>query len=172
MPASPIFSDCAFKSFLKSKLISSKSTTPSIEALSYNEENALLYTAGYILKAIRKKFKRSSHPLKQDLMLCLSESADDNGDTSDHQSLDWTHLLDQSGGLQYISDMTYRLMGAVEICVQNVFNKELRQTDDSRAKLVLDILTNENVLFFWSMLAVHWCEDEADELLQQLRKSG
>ena len=63
IPASPIFfqyvSDCAFKRFLKSKLTSviSKSTTPgpSIDALNYNEENALRYTAGYVLKAIRKK---------------------------------------------------------------------------------------------------------------------
>ena len=177
IPASPIFfqyvSDCAFKRFLKSKLTSviSKSTTPgpSIDALSYNEENALRYTAGYVLKAIRKKIKRSSHPLKEDVMLCVSELADDVGDASEHESSDWTHLLDRSGGLQYVNDMTYRLMGAVEICVRNVFTtKGLHQTVDLKDKLVLDIITDENVLFFWSMLAVNWCDDEADLLLTMI----
>ena len=64
----------------------SKSITPasSIEALSYNEENALRYTAGYVPKAIRK---RRGHPLKQDMMLCLSEFADDNEDNRDHRGL-------------------------------------------------------------------------------------
>ena len=35
-------------------------------------------------------------------------------------------------------------------------------------KLVLDIITDENVLFFWSMLAVNWCDDEADLLLTMI----
>ena len=74
IPASPIFfqyvSDCAFKRFFKSKLTSviSKSTTPdpSIDALSYNEENALRYTAGYVLKAIRKnKNKKIQSSIKR-----------------------------------------------------------------------------------------------------------
>ena len=69
--------------------------------------------------------------LKEDVMLCVSELADDVGDASEHESSDWTHLLDRSGGLQYVNDMTYRLMGAVEICVRNVFTtKGLHQTDD------------------------------------------
>ena len=61
-------------------------------------------------------------------MLCISVLADDNGDASEHESSDWTHLLDRSGGLQCVGDMTYRLIGAVEICVRNVFtNKGLHQ---------------------------------------------
>ena len=47
-------------------------------------------------------------------MLCVSELADDVGDASEHESSDWTHLLDRSGGLQYVNDMTYIPTPAVD----------------------------------------------------------
>ena len=45
-------------------------------ALDYQEMNALRYSAGYVIRAVRKKIKRSSHPLKNEIALCTEELID------------------------------------------------------------------------------------------------
>ena len=48
------------------------------ESLSYEENNAIRYAAGYIPRALRSKLKRSNHPLKEDLILRLLDLTDDS----------------------------------------------------------------------------------------------
>ena len=66
----PIFyqfvSDRAFKELMKAHFIVEQSpANVCIQELSYGEENALRYAAGYIPRALRRKLERSSHPLKR-----------------------------------------------------------------------------------------------------------
>ena len=42
-------------------------------ALSYEEENAIRYAAGYVIWSLTKKVGCSSHVLKQEILLCLKE---------------------------------------------------------------------------------------------------
>ena len=37
----------------------------------YEEENGIRYAAGWVARALEKKFLKSSHPLRDDLQLCL-----------------------------------------------------------------------------------------------------
>ena len=37
------------------------------------EQNALRYTAGYIVNTLIKKLKHSAHPFKEEMMCCLIE---------------------------------------------------------------------------------------------------
>ena len=47
------------------------SATIQQESLTYEEKNAVRYAAGYIPRALRSKLERSSHPLKEELILCM-----------------------------------------------------------------------------------------------------
>ena len=51
-------------------------------SLSYEEQNALRYAAGYIPRALTKKLHTSAHPLKDQLTLCLIDLTDDADDIS------------------------------------------------------------------------------------------
>ena len=62
-------------------------------SLSYEEQNALRYAAGYIPRALTKKLRTSAHPLKDQLTLCLIDLTDDADDISS-DSQDWINLMD------------------------------------------------------------------------------
>ena len=51
-------------------------------SLSYEEQNALRYAAGYIPRALTKKLRTSAHPLKDQLILCLIDLTNDADDIS------------------------------------------------------------------------------------------
>jgi len=74
------------------------------------ERNALRYAAGYICRNLRKKLERSSHLLKEELVLgimglldCEDEDDDDQEATS---SETWLNSIDR-GGLWHTSDTTF-----------------------------------------------------------------
>lgn len=129
MTPSPIFyqyvSDYFFNLYLKSKIfnpgsngITQCTSSTSTDTLTFNEENALRYTSGYVIKSLYKKVKRSSHPSKEELLLCLCDLTDDFGDDYEGHFSEWTSLLDRSGSLEYVSDLCYSFMKTVEICVR------------------------------------------------------
>ena len=64
--------------------------------LSYVEQNALRYAAGYIPQALTKKLRTSAHPLKDQLTLCLIDLTDDADDISS-DSKDWINVMDRGG---------------------------------------------------------------------------
>ena len=49
-----------------------------VHPLDYEECNVLRYMAGYVIKALLKKMKKSAHPLKDTLTLCLKEMIENN----------------------------------------------------------------------------------------------
>ena len=55
-----------------------------LASLDYEEVNALRYTAGYVIRALRKKIDRSAHPLMEELILCLVEMEENEG--TEHES--------------------------------------------------------------------------------------
>ena len=80
----------------------SAGTSPEELSLSYEEQNALRYAAGYIPRALTKKLRTSSHPLKDQLTLCLIDLTDDADDISS-DSQDWINLTDR-GGLKHVHE--------------------------------------------------------------------
>ena len=44
-----------------------------VASLDFEESNALHYTAGYVIRSLSKKLRRSAHLLKDELILCLEE---------------------------------------------------------------------------------------------------
>ena len=68
------------------------------ESLTYEEKklkNAIYYVAGYIPRALHSKLEHSSHPLKEELILCLLDLPDEDGVTDESQ--DWLKEIDRRG---------------------------------------------------------------------------
>ena len=71
-------------------------TSPSeMEAasLTYEEVNALRYTAGYVIRSLQKKIERSANPLLEELVLCLVDLEEKEGLGEKHESEDGPTLL-------------------------------------------------------------------------------
>ena len=68
---------------------------PKDDSLSYEEKNALRYTAGYIPRALKKKIDRFSHPLKKELLLCLLDLSEEFG--IEGESCERINSIDRGG---------------------------------------------------------------------------
>ena len=115
-----------------------------VSPLDYQESNALRYAAGYVPRAIQKCLKRGTHPLKEELVLCLVELCEDDSTDVD-ASADWTKAISR-GGIKPVNNKTYHFFHAVEMNVQRHFSKTSAPTQ-SKAELVNSIATDEDLLF-------------------------
>ena len=132
-------------------------------SLTFEEKNALRYTAGYVIKALLRKLKRSADPLKKEMITCLSE-LNNNKDVSKDESEDWTSLVDR-GGLTHVDDMTYGVFVSMELVVKIFFEKHPSQLVRMKQELVKKITENEDVLFYWALLSAEWEEEESKAIL-------
>ena len=74
------------------------------------------------------------------------------------------------GGLFHVSDSTYTLFHAMEEDVRNHLRKTPAHkiTDGFKQKLLSSIASNEDVLFYWSMLSADADEEDAQTLLKMV----
>ena len=172
--ASPIFyqyiTDVLFKTIVKCHFpVSPVVCQPhDVLPLDYQGSNALHYAAGYVPRAIRKRLERGSHPLKEELVLCLVELCEDDGTDVD-ASADWTKAISR-GGIKLVNNKTYHFFHAVEMNVRRHFSKTSAPTlsAGSKAELVESVTTDEDVLFYWSIISAEWEKKEEQILLRML----
>ena len=171
-PASPIFyqyvTDVMFKDLVKGRFPTVDQVTHQVEdspELEYEESNALRNAAGYVPHALRERLERGSHPLKEELILCLVEMCEDNDDTD--SSADWTKQISR-GGLKLVKNKSYQFFHAMEMYVRRHFTVMFAPTISAGSKVMLvDKVATDDVLFYWSMLAVEW-EEEENVLLRMI----
>ena len=162
----PIFCQCVghfiFKDLVKAQLAvhSSDSMLGNITDLTYEEMNALRYTAGYVPRAVKKKLLRSSLHNKKDLELCLDDLISDGEETPNHTS-DWLASINR-GGLITVSDMAFELFLAME---RELRNHLKYHTTCISGEAVSTIVSSEDVLFPWSIVTVTWEQDNSNILL-------
>ena len=95
---------------------------PVVEALTYEESNALRYVAGYVCHKLRKKITASTHQMMEKLLLCLLDLCDENEEVS--SSADWVYAVER-GGLVRIIESMYMLFERMELLVRLVFNTDM-----------------------------------------------
>ena len=119
--ASPNFyqyiTDVLFKTMIKCHfpVNTVASQVHDVTPLDYQESNALRYAAGYVPRPIRKRLERGTHPLKEELVLCLVELCEDGTDVD--ASADWTKAISR-GGIKLVNNKTYHFFYAVEMNVR------------------------------------------------------
>ena len=148
--------------FTSQKVISSSCNDEA--SLTYDEQNALRYAAGYIPKCLRNQLKRSSHPLKRELMWRLLDLTDETDDVTDDESEDWLNMIDL-GGLQHVTQKAYTLIQSMEMA--------LRQSlctikADFKERVTENIMKDEDVLFNWLMISGDWESEETDTLFRMI----
>ena len=124
------------------------------------EMNALRYAAGYIPRALQKKLRRSTHPLKEELQLCLLDLLND-GEEEEGTAEEWLNLIDR-GGLKHINEGTFQAMLAMEVELRNHLQP---QQPPNLHKVTEQILKNEDVQFYWCIVGSDWAEDEIQALV-------
>ena len=135
-------------------------------SITTQELNALRYAAGYIPRALSKKLKKSAHPLKDELQLCLLDLLDD-GDEEGGTAEEWLNLVDR-GSLKHVNESTFQVMVAMELELWK--HLQSQKPPNFVHRVTEHILKNEDVLFHWSIVACDWEQEEAEALLQQVVK--
>lgn len=164
--ASPIFyqyiTDEIFKQLVKQqyKLPAKTTEACSLPPLDYQEQNAVRYAAGYIVRHLRQRLERGSHHLKEELVLCLEEMCDDTDDDCG-ASTDWTKQVNR-GGLKVVNSKAYHFFLSVETRLRQFLRVSEAPNigDGNKETLVEQISCDEDVLFFWTILAAEWEEEE------------
>ena len=171
----PIFfqyvSDSVFKELVKKHYpLSDEGGEQPQQSLSYEEKNALRYTAGYIPRALRKKVERCNHPLMEELVLCLVDLTEGEEDQTPDESTDWVNSVDR-GGLKHVTNMTYMVIASMELEVKKHLSLDATKYPPDIKRTLTDALTNnEDVNFYWVMLSANWEEEESKALLSMIEE--
>ena len=144
--------------------------------LTHVEENAVRYTAGYIIRKLHKKYSRQKSQEEIECSKALKEMAGKISTcpvTSEHHSREWTVLVDR-GGLYHVSDMVYYLFVVLEL----ITDRELTAIFQSRGRGMYMVkkeklswlCNNEEVQFIWSMISPSSIEEESvrQDLLREI----
>ena len=140
--------------------------------LTIRENQALRYSAGYVCKHVLKKLEKSSHPHKDELIDSIADlyrtSPDDSGDSSDEdRSTVWLKAIDR-GGLCHVTDATFLVFQAMEMVVRNHLNKTHVSARKDTIINVMDITSDEDVLFYWCMASTTSTEAVDDKCLLKM----
>ena len=172
--ASPIFFQYVTYSVFK-EMVKQKYPPPPrddavdpIPPLTYEEENALHYVAGYVIRHLRKQIEKGSSPLKEGLLLCLEDMCNDDDEKKDCSASGTIKI--SRGHLVNVNGNSYRFFQATEMKVWQFLRVSKAKSFLARMKsqLVENVCRDEDVLFFWSILAAKWRREEEEVLLQQV----
>ena len=163
--------DVIFRKFLSDhfKIEYLDSTTDDDLEMRKNEKGVLRYIAGYICRHLRQKLERESHQFREEMILCLMELVK----CKDSEELcatdeEWTDLIDR-GGLWRVKEFTYQFFHAVEDAVRDTLKKLAHPVPPSKLDMIKKITDDEDVQFYWSIVATDFEIDdhEIHEVLLQ-----
>ena len=135
--------------------------------LTYQEQNALRYVAGYVIRKLCSQYEASHHPKKNDVIFFLFELAGDevveDGDTEA-----WTNIVDR-GGLWHINDLTYTLFVTIEEVVRRFLTLGTNNQQEGMRKAMTEaVLKSNDVLFQWCLIAASSDDNTAALVLHEI----
>ena len=130
--------------------------------LTYDDQCAIRYVAGYVCRKVRDKLESSSIIHKNDLILTLYEFKG-NGIGAHHASEDWIDTLDR-GGLWHATDNVFYFFCCIEEVIRRHFRLSASQYEGLKVKILDDIKCDEDVLFQWCLLTTELDDDLAVKL--------
>ena len=175
-PATPILTQhltsLIFREMIKQRFPLEKEmgSSEDVPPLSVEEENALRYAAGYVCRNLRKKLQRSSHPLKEELILGIMDLLDCCDDDDEEASSEtWLNSIDR-GGLWHVNDTTFMVFQSMEEVVRQHLRKSNMRSLSSGGKhlLITKLSSDEDVRFNWCIAAADFEEAEEKILLDMI----
>ena len=146
--------------------------------LSTDEESALAYVGGYIIRSLREKIERSKPELMLEMVIGLYSFREDSeqceesdGDGSEDETVDWVKMVNR-GGLFHCRIEFKHFLYAIEYVVKQEMRlgKESAMKAGFKEKMSSIIRQDEDVLFWWSTLCAITDVDNttAEALLPQI----
>ncbi|SMN02584.1 hypothetical protein SPONN_1430 [uncultured Candidatus Thioglobus sp.] len=107
-----------FEELVKINFSMPGSTIP-IESLTNDEENALRYAAGFVVRSTHRKLSKTHHALKTPMLTILNQMVEDDSEDVTYMAYTktWIEKINR-GGLLLVDDETYLLFLAMELLVQ------------------------------------------------------
>ena len=133
-----------------------------------DDENVLRYVCGYVCRKVQAKIQSSSLPLKEEMVLFISDLSGDEWDEA-QATEEWTNAIDR-GGLWHVSDATYTIFYLMEEEIRkHLIAKCTKNYNDGMKKMILDaVLGNEELLFQWSMLSSSLDDEIGTTILRKM----
>lgn len=130
------------------------------------EESALRYVAGYACRKVMGKLELSSHPNKEDMILCILELSGMKIVKKEGQKIGRTYWT-EVGVVQHVSDSAYNLFDTMEDEVRTHFKPKVasQMKEGTRDATVSAILSNEDILFQWCIFMVDADDVDGKKLL-------
>ena len=126
-------------------------STEYIQRMTLEEENALRYVAGYVIRRVKDKLRL---PIDQEtldiLNLMVQEASSCNTSASTE---DWVKSVNR-GGLVLITEDAHQLFCAIEYCVRSQLHTSNMCSMDStfRSRLTNSVLSDSEVQFRWACI--------------------
>jgi hypothetical protein len=142
-------------------------------SLSCEEENAIRYAAGYVVRKFKKRYEVKGPVDVVHCLLLLEEGSEmDNDDGADYSFQEytkiWMNLIDR-GGLFKVNDVTYSFFLELELSMYPLLRTSVESSTSYHKDDVLrHILGDEDVLFAWALLCVHLEEQTSRNLLSEV----
>ena len=134
--------------------------------LTYEEQNALRYVAGYIIRKVQQRLETSTHPRKDEMVLLLMECAGD--ELSENVGTEtWTNMIDR-GGLWHINDQTYSIFNIMEDEMRRFFRLDVQRPHEGMKDTAMKALLKSDDLFEWCLIAVEADDDISTLVLEKI----
>ena len=136
-------------------------------SLTHEEENALRYVAGYVIRKLRERIDSSSNPRKDEMVLLLMECAGDEMDSEGGTEM-WLNMIDR-GGLWHVNDQTYSLFAVMEEELRRFFcHKKDGHHKQAKSDINESILKSEDLLFEWCIISAEADNNIASDVLRRI----
>ena len=143
-----------------SDTLPSPCTTTVTRQLSEIEENAIMFAAGYVVRILLQKYKKSSQPLSAEFVSCLMHMVEGSPlDIQDDESFEncaarWVNISNR-GGLLILRRGAYWLFRDVELLLWPFLEKLNTREACLDNKMAIEcIVADESIQFTWSMMDV------------------
>ena len=155
--------DVLFRLLIKSHYQIASNSTPTV-SVNDQEANALRYAAGFVCRHLRKKIERSTHCLKEELVVCLMtlvKGVQHPENTGVNE--EWLDSVDR-GGLWHVRENTFYFFCALEEEVQLQLKQLAQSAHAARKKMIEAITTSDDVQFYWLIVTADFDDDDDEEV--------
>ena len=157
-----LFEDIIKKSI---ELPISETSVDDVIILNDEEENAIHYVGGYVLRELKRDHSNSF------ILPLLEKLTDSEKRPAIDANRQWITLVDR-GGLTKITDEAYQCFYDIEIAIRRFLKiNNTRNMNETFSKKVIEaILSDDNLLFDWCFAAECIDQEIADQCLQKIVK--
>ena len=143
------------------------SKSGSLRELTVIEENAIYYSAGYVVKKLLQYYKSDNRENADVMVKALLNMLGDNHSNIEPFSsylayVKWTETTDR-GGLKHVSEDTFRCFKALELITYELLKKGATKTE-----VISQVTTDDNVLFYWDFMMNDFASEVSTALLRDV----